>query len=131
MKSPRLIRAVVIGAIAVLLCGIAYLRVRVSAKQESNTAQPPTVNEAITPKSRTAAPNGQVQAFVPTREITADHQPKREIHKDKDGRPILENVFTPEGVVKIHRTYRATDNTLLKEEAFLNGKPVPIPVLKP
>lgn len=85
-------------------------------------AQPPASID-VSPKP---AKPGEV---VPAREITADHQPKRQVHKDRSGLPILEDVYTSEGIVKIHRTFRVADRKLLKEEAFLNGRPVPVPKL--
>jgi hypothetical protein len=59
-------------------------------------------------------------------EVTPDHKFKKIQHKDANGLSPLEFVETPQGRVKIQRTFK-TDGTLLKEEAFLDGKPVPIP----
>jgi len=63
----------------------------------------------------------------PQIEITADHQLKRVRHKDAEGNAPLELVNTPAGTITIQRTFK-TDGTLLKEEAFLNGSPVPVPI---
>ena len=58
--------------------------------------------------------------------ITPDHQLKAVQHKDANGFSPLELIQTPEGQVRVQRTF-TRDGTLLKEEAFLNGKPVPVP----
>lgn len=60
--------------------------------------------------------------------ITPQHELLRVEHKNADGQIPLEIVQTPEGPVTIQRTFK-TDGTLVKEEAFRDGKPVPIPPL--
>ncbi len=62
----------------------------------------------------------------PDIEITADHQLARTIHKDAEGRIPLEQVQTSAGIVTIQRTFSDTGK-LLREEAFLDGKTVPVP----
>jgi hypothetical protein len=59
--------------------------------------------------------------------ITPDYQLARVRHKDSRGLAPLEKVETPAGTVTIQRTFRSDDGALLKEEAFLNGKPVRVP----
>lgn len=78
-------------------------------------------SSAIAPSS--SAP---IRTDKPDREITADHQFKRVRHKDADGLAPLEFVQTPGGLVTIQRTFTSA-GTLLKEEAFLDGKQVPVP----
>lgn len=58
--------------------------------------------------------------------ITPDHQLKAVQHKDATGLSPLELIQTPEGQVRVQRTF-GKDGTLLKEEAFLNGRPVSVP----
>jgi hypothetical protein len=58
--------------------------------------------------------------------ITADHQLARVQDKDVTGRSPLEYVETLAGRVTVKRTF-AHNGELLKEEAFLAGKRVPIP----
>jgi hypothetical protein len=65
-------------------------------------------------------------ADAPVVEITADHQLARLQHKAKNGLSPLEIVATPDGPITIQRTFKTTGE-LLKEEAFLDGKPVPMP----
>jgi hypothetical protein len=62
----------------------------------------------------------------PHREMTPDHQPARIQHKDATGLSPLEIVQTSAGPVRIQRTF-GLDGRLLKEEAFLDGKLVPVP----
>ena len=57
---------------------------------------------------------------------TPQGQPDRIIHSDGTGQVPLEKVYTPKGWITIQRTFK-TDGTLIKEEAFLDGKLVPIP----
>ena len=62
----------------------------------------------------------------PKVELTPDGQVARIQHKDASGRSPLELVHTPQGVVTIRRTFTST-GVLVKEEASLNGQPVPVP----
>jgi hypothetical protein len=62
----------------------------------------------------------------PHMELTADHRLARVQHKDADGLSPLELVHTPQGVITIRRTFSSA-GALLKEEASLNGQPVPVP----
>lgn len=65
-------------------------------------------------------------ADEPAREYDANHQIARIRHKNVKGLSPLEKVNTPDGVVTVQRTF-TDDGVVLKEEAFLNGKPVPVP----
>lgn len=65
-------------------------------------------------------------ADEPVREITPDHRAARIGHKDTKGLLPLEYVETPGGRVTIQRTF-SLDGRLIKQEAFLGGKPVPVP----
>lgn len=60
------------------------------------------------------------------REVTEDHRPKRVAHGDAAGLVPLEIVHTAEGAITIQRTF-SNGGKLLKEEAFLNGRQVPVP----
>jgi hypothetical protein len=82
------------------------------------------------PFSRNGAPSAAIdqsrRSNEPDHEVTADHQFKRLRHKNSAGVSPLELVKTPDGIVTIQRTFSST-GTLIREEAFLDGKPVPIP----
>jgi hypothetical protein len=65
-------------------------------------------------------------ADEPVREITPDHRVARIRHKDSNGYLPLEYVETPVGRVTVQRTF-SLDGKMIKEEAFLAGKPVPVP----
>jgi hypothetical protein len=58
--------------------------------------------------------------------VTPDHRVSRVQHKDAQGVSPLEEVYTKDGIIRVQRTFSATGK-LLKEEAFLNGKSVPVP----
>ena len=58
--------------------------------------------------------------------MTAQHELLRVEHKNAQGQKPLEIVQTPDGPVTIQRTFK-TDGTVVKEEAFRDGKPVPLP----
>jgi hypothetical protein len=81
----------------------------------------PRADIAAPPRSSSPEPSDR-----PHIEITADHQLKSVQHKDVNGRQPLELVQTAQGTVTIRRTFSETGE-LLKEEAFLDGKPVPVP----
>lgn len=66
-------------------------------------------------------------ADEPVREVTPDHRVARIAHKDANGLLPLEYVETPNGRVTVQRTF-SLKGKLIKQEAFLAGKPVPIPV---
>ena len=59
-------------------------------------------------------------------ELTSDGQVQSIAHQDEKGRAPSEFVHTPQGVVTIQRTF-SDAGVLLKEDAFLDGKPVPLP----
>ncbi|MFL6515838.1 MAG: hypothetical protein ACJ8M1_12535 [Chthoniobacterales bacterium] len=80
---------------------------------------------APTPGPMPSAVNAIV-SHRPDREITSDHRIKRIRHKDATGLSPLELVQTPAGMVTIRRTFSA-GGTLLREEAFLQDKPVALP----
>lgn len=58
--------------------------------------------------------------------LTPKHELIRVEHKNAHGQLPLEIVQTIEGPISIQRTFK-TDGTLVKEEAFRDGKPVPLP----
>jgi hypothetical protein len=58
--------------------------------------------------------------------MTPQHELLRVEHKNAQGQKPLEIVQTPSGPVTIQRTFK-TDGTVVKEEAFRDGKPVPFP----
>ena len=59
-------------------------------------------------------------------ELSAAPQASKAL-KDANGNSILETVMTPDGPVKIHRTFTMTGE-LVRERAFLNGKEVSVPL---
>ena len=105
-----------ISGAAAILCGV-WL-----ARHPSRTdATVPTDADRQTARLHPPGEPGR-----PHIEITADHRLKSVQHKDATGLSPLELIQTPVGQVRVQRTFR-NDGTLMKEEAFLNGKPVPIP----
>ena len=62
----------------------------------------------------------------PEIELTPDGELARVRHKDAAGLLPLEKVITSDGVITIQRTFSEA-GTLLKEQAFLNGRSVPVP----
>lgn len=66
------------------------------------------------------------QPDKPEIEVTPDHQLARVQHKDAHGLSPLETVHTDQGVITIKRTFDL-GGKLLKEEAYLDGKAVPVP----
>jgi hypothetical protein len=81
--------------------------------------QPASASSEVKPEPP-GDPNG------PHIELTPDGQVARIQHKDASGRSPLELVHTPQGVITIRRTFTST-GVLVKEEASLNGQPVPVP----
>jgi hypothetical protein len=62
--------------------------------------------------------------------MTAQHELLRVEHKNAQGQKPLEIVQTPDGPVTIQRTFK-TDGTVVKEEAFRDGKRIPLPSALP
>jgi hypothetical protein len=58
--------------------------------------------------------------------LTPDRRVDRVQHKDAAGLVPLEQVHTAEGVISIQRTFDSRGK-LIKEEAILNGRKVPVP----
>lgn len=99
-----------------------------SVQSGRQVAEPVALAAEVTPPpGNTLLPDRRPDQ--PDVEITPDHQLSRVRHKDASGLVPIERVETPEGTVEIRRTFRSSDGTLLKEEAFLNDKPVPVPVV--
>lgn len=99
----------------ILACLAAFAMLRHHATRPART--PATVDERYRPPGPPDRPHVL---------ITDDHQLKAVQHKDFSGLSALEYVETPEGRVTIQRTFSQA-GSLLKEEAFLNGKAVPVP----
>ena len=76
------------------------------------------------PERTDLRPRGPIDQ--PEIELTADHRLARIRHKDAHGNSPLELVETPQGTVRIQRTFD-DKGVVLKEEAFLNGERVPVP----
>ena len=57
-------------------------------------------------------------------EITAGHRLDRVLHKAPSGLSPLEIVSTPQGMVRVRRTFGFAGQ-LFKKEATLDGQPVP------
>ena len=87
-----------------------------------------TIRPALAPAPTPGRLSGPPDA--PTIEITARHELSRVLHKDASGLSPLEIVSTPQGPITIQRTFKP-DGSLFKEEAFLDGKRVPIPQPQP
>ena len=111
---PAILGLAGISVVAVVACGY-WL-----ARDPSSTAAPTAVER----ENARLHPPGEPER--PHIIITPDHQLKAVQHKDASGRSPLELIQTPEGQVRVQRTF-SNDGKLLKEEAFLNGKPVPVP----
>ena len=62
----------------------------------------------------------------PHGELTANGQVASVHHKNATGLATLELVHTPQGVVRVQRTF-SKDGALLKETASLEGRPVALP----
>ena len=101
---------------AAILCGVWFAR-----HDSRSDVTAPTAADRQTARLHPPGEPGR-----PHIEITADHRLKSVRHKDATGLSPLELIQTPEGQVRVQRTFR-NDGTLMKEEAFLNGKPVPVP----
>ena len=101
---------------SVILVGLVWVaRVRPERTEEPPGPEPEVAD------FRPPGPPGE-----PHRELDADRRMSRVAHKDANGLSPLELINTPQGLVTVQRTFR-TDGTLLKEEAFLDGKSVPVP----
>ena len=122
MHSPRRLLLVASALVAAGAIGMTLLwragRGRPSPVPPAS-APPETSRESAA--FRPPGPPGQ-----PHIEISADHQLERVQHKDASGLSPLELVQTPQGLVTIQRTFRSSGR-LLKQEAFLEGKPVAVP----
>lgn len=103
------ILVVALGAMIVLLMAM-----------RPEDAQPPS------PVSQISALPTPAPSVKPEFVADKNGKPERVIHKDENGRAPFEIRHTPEGQITIMRTFR-TDGALLKEEAFRDGKPVPLP----
>jgi hypothetical protein len=81
-----------------------------------------------TAASPTAAP-AEPRVVAPVVEVDAQGALLKVSHKDPSGRVPLEYVETPEGTLTIRRTFDASGR-LLKEEAFRDNQPVPMPPVR-
>ena len=118
--SPKARKLAFGFAIAVCAAAAAFI------KTPSPPKGPPP-NDTEPPRPQAAELRLPGPAEEPVREYDANHQMARVRHKDANGLSPLELVNTPEGVVTVQRTFNAS-GVLLKEEAFLDGKPVPLPL---
>jgi hypothetical protein len=62
----------------------------------------------------------------PHLDVSPDGRLRRIMHPDANGLFPLEIIPSPEGEIRIQRTF-STDGRLLKEEATRNGVPIPVP----
>lgn len=81
----------------------------------------PELASPASPPRATAEPSD-----TPCGAVTEDHRFARLQHKDKRGKAPLEIIATENGLVTVQRTF-SSKGELLKEEAFLDGNPVPMP----
>ena len=118
--SPKARKLAFGFATAVCVAAAAFL---ISRSPRKDTAR----KDTEPPRPQAAELRLPGPAEEPVREYDANHQMARVRHKDANGLSPLELVNTPEGVVTVQRTFNAS-GVLLKEEAFLDGKPVPLPL---
>jgi hypothetical protein len=117
---PLKSRKLTLGLVAALFAVATAFIISRAPRKEADGPRPPKAVD-----SRLPGP-----AEEPIREYDANHQMARVKHKDPNGLSPLELVNTPGGVVTVQRTFNA-DGVLLKEEAFLDGKSVPVPSTSP
>ncbi len=110
---PRLVLALGAAVAAFLAAVVCYIQ-----------RSPPPAPTAPVGDSARYRPSGEPGR--PYIEITPDHHLARVRHKDASGLSPLELVQTPQGAVRIQRTF-SSSGVLLKETASLNGQPVPVP----
>lgn len=110
-------RLLLVGCALTIAAAVSYLIVPQKAQDRSSSPDPSSL--------RPPGPPDRPHVLVTENNELAAVQ-----HKDASGLSPLEIVITPQGPVRIQRTFR-TDGSLIKEEAFLDGRSVPVPARPP
>ena len=114
--------------IAAALAG-GYFASRRSKHHATTFEHPPVSKSVPTEVGENQPPDHQPLADLPdTRldELSPAPQASK-ARKDANGNSIMETIMTPDGPVKIHRTFTTTGQ-LVRERAFLNGREVSVPL---